>query len=76
MLSAVLCAAVASVYGVFAGGGKKSGVRCQRRTCACGHCGPGERYVETARSAVVTEMTTGRVLLEKSRRGGVSAVTV
>lgn len=30
----------------------------------------------TARSAVVTEMTTGRVLLRKSHRSSVSAVTM
>lgn len=77
MLGSVMCGG-GSVYGVFAGGGER-----KAGALSAGDFVPADTVAVsdiieglTARSAVVTEMTTGRVLLKKSHRSSVSAVTM
>lgn len=76
--SAVLCAAVA-VFMVcsLAEGKEKAGALSAENFVPADTVAVSD-IIEglTARSAVVTEMTTGRVLLKKSRRSSVSAVTM
>ena len=66
MLGSVMCGG-GSVYGVFAGGGKRKAGALSSEDFVPADTVAVSDIIEglTARSAVVTEMTTGRVLFEK-----------